>query len=157
MWTIEDGDSDKSRSRLALRRKRPRPILTYLPHLHTLNRSPWLSIIQNVKILRMLNISMERRNVFPRISYYFNKIASTYSGKVHIHRLEVEGKFLVIPVVTSYLRSNGGGSKFKKYRLLYFYGDKQEYESAAPLSYIEVVLFLFFIELEAVLPSQSDR
>ena len=109
------------------------------------------------QILRMLNISMERRNVFPRISYYFNKIASTHSGKVHIHGLEVERKFLVTPVAISYLRSNGGGSRFKKYRLLHFHGDKQGYKSAAPLSYIGLVLFLFFIELEAVLPSLSDR
>jgi len=70
------------------------------------------------QILRMLNISMERRNVFPRISYYFNKIASTHSGKVHIHRLEVERKFLVTPGAISYLRSNGGGSRFKKYKSL---------------------------------------
>jgi len=96
---------------------------------------------------------MEKRNIFPRISYYFNKIASTHSGKVHIYGLEVERKFLIILVAIFYLRSNGGGSRFKKYRLLYFYGDKQGYKSAAPLLYIGVVFFFFFIELEAVLLS----
>jgi thiamine-triphosphatase len=66
----------------------------------------------------MLNVSTGSRHVFPRISYYFSKIASTHSGRVQIRRLEVERKFLVTPVAVSYLRSNGGGSRFKKYKSL---------------------------------------
>ncbi|KAN0116781.1 hypothetical protein V8E51_002758 [Hyaloscypha variabilis] len=57
----------------------------------------------------MLNVSTGGRHVFPRISYYFNKVASTYSGRVQIRRLEVERKFLVTLVTVSYLRSNSGG------------------------------------------------
>jgi len=52
------------------------------------------------------------------ISCYFSKIASTNSGMVQIRRLEVERKFFVTPVALSYLRSNGGGSRFKKYESL---------------------------------------
>jgi len=100
---------------------------------------------------------MERKNIFPRISYYFNKIVFIYLGKIHIHRLEVKNKFLVILITTFYLRSNGEGLKFKKYKLFHFYGDKQEYESVTPLLYIKIVLFFFFIELEAVLPSQFNK
>jgi hypothetical protein len=66
----------------------------------------------------MLNVSIRSRHVFPRISCYFSKIASTHSGWVQIRRLEVERKFLVTPVAVSYLRSNGRGSGFKKYESL---------------------------------------
>ncbi|KAH6664453.1 CYTH-like domain-containing protein [Halenospora varia] len=78
----------------------------------------WLSPTQNITILRMLNVSTGSRHVIPRISYYFSQIASTHSGGVRIRRLEVERKFLVTPVAVSYLRSNGGGSRFKKYESL---------------------------------------
>jgi thiamine-triphosphatase len=37
---------------------------------------------------------------------------------VQIRRLEVERKFLVTPVAVSYLRSNSGGSRFKKHESL---------------------------------------
>ncbi|KAH6714378.1 hypothetical protein DL95DRAFT_469802 [Leptodontidium sp. 2 PMI_412] len=77
------------------------------------NTKSGLSTTQNITIL--LNVSTESRHVFPRISYYFNKIASAHSGRVQIRRLEVERKLLVTPVAVSYLRSNGGGSRFKKY------------------------------------------
>jgi thiamine-triphosphatase len=66
----------------------------------------------------MLNVSTGGRHVFPRISCHFSKIASTHSGRVQIHRLEVERKFLVTPVAISYLRSNSGGSRFKKHESL---------------------------------------
>jgi thiamine-triphosphatase len=66
----------------------------------------------------MLNVSTGSRHVFPRISYYFCKFASTHPGRGQIRRLEVERKFLVTPVAVSYLRSNGGGSRFKKYESL---------------------------------------
>lgn len=62
----------------------------------------------------MLNIPTRNRHVFPRISYYFGKLASTHSGGARIRRLEVERKFLATPVAVSYLRSNDGGSRFKK-------------------------------------------
>jgi thiamine-triphosphatase len=39
-------------------------------------------------------------------------------GRGQIRRLEVERKFLVTLVAVSYLRSNGGGSRFKKYESL---------------------------------------
>lgn len=66
----------------------------------------------------MLNVSTGGRHVFPRISCHFGKIASTHSGRVQIRRLEVERKFLVTPVAVSYLRSNRGGSRFKKHESL---------------------------------------
>jgi hypothetical protein len=66
----------------------------------------------------MLNISTGSRHVFPRVSYYFNTIASTHSGKVQIRQLKVERKFLATPVIVFYLRSNGRGSGFKKYESL---------------------------------------
>ncbi|KAF4629877.1 hypothetical protein G7Y89_g8271 [Cudoniella acicularis] len=66
----------------------------------------------------MLNVSTRGRHIFSRISCYFSKNASTHSGSVQIRRLEVERKFLVTPVALSYLRSNGGGSKFKNYESL---------------------------------------
>jgi len=66
----------------------------------------------------MLKVCTGSRHVFPRISCYFGRIASTHSGRVQIRRLEVERKFLVTPVAVSYLRSNGGGSRFKKYESL---------------------------------------
>jgi thiamine-triphosphatase len=62
----------------------------------------------------MLNVSTGGRHVSPRISCYFCKIASTHSGRVQIRRLEVERKFLVTPIAVSCLRSNSGGSRFKK-------------------------------------------
>ncbi|KAH8814408.1 hypothetical protein F5882DRAFT_513192 [Hyaloscypha sp. PMI_1271] len=37
---------------------------------------------------------------------------------VQIRRLEVERKFLVTPITVSYLRSNSGGSRFKKHESL---------------------------------------
>jgi len=67
---------------------------------------------------------MEKRNIFLRIFYYFNKITFIYLDKVYIYRLEVKSKFLIILIIIFYLRFNGGGLKFKKYRLFYFYGDK---------------------------------
>jgi len=66
----------------------------------------------------MLNISTGSRHVFLRVSYYFSNIAFTHSSGVQIRRLEVERKFLVTPIALSYLRSNGGGSRFKKYESL---------------------------------------
>jgi thiamine-triphosphatase len=66
----------------------------------------------------MLNVSTGGRHVFPRISCHFSKIASAYSGRVQIRQLEVERKFFVTPVAVSYLRSNGGGSTFKKHESL---------------------------------------
>jgi thiamine-triphosphatase len=66
----------------------------------------------------MLNVSTGGRHVFPRISCHFSNIASTHSGRVQIRRLEVERKFLVTPVAVSYLRSNSGGSRFKKHESL---------------------------------------
>jgi thiamine-triphosphatase len=66
----------------------------------------------------MLNVSTGGRHVFPRISCHFSKIASTYSGKVQIRRLEVECKFLVTLVAISYLRSNSRGSRFKQHESL---------------------------------------
>lgn len=68
--------------------------------------------------LRMLNVSTRSKHVFQRISYPFSRIASTHSDSVQIRRLEVERKFFVTPVAVSYLRSNGGGSRFKKYESL---------------------------------------
>jgi thiamine-triphosphatase len=66
----------------------------------------------------MLNVSTRSRHILPRLSYYFSKFASTHSGGAQIRRLEVERKFLVTPVAVSYLRSNGGGLRFKKYESL---------------------------------------
>ena len=66
----------------------------------------------------MLNVFTRSRHVFPRISYHFSKLASTHSGKVQTRRLEVERKFLVTPDAVSYLRSNGGGTRFKKHESL---------------------------------------
>ena len=66
----------------------------------------------------MLNVSTGSRHAFPRSSYYFSKIASAHSDRAQIRRLGVERKFLVTPVAVSYLRSDGGGSGFKKYESL---------------------------------------
>jgi thiamine-triphosphatase len=66
----------------------------------------------------MLNVSTGGRHISPRISCYFCKIASTHSGRVPIRRLEVERKFLVTPIAVSCLRSNSGGSRFKKHESL---------------------------------------
>jgi len=62
--------------------------------------------------------------MFLRIFYYFNKIAFIYLNKIHIYRLEMMNKFLIILIIISYLRFNGGGLKFKKYKLFYFYNNK---------------------------------
>lgn len=66
----------------------------------------------------MLNVFTRSRHAFLRTSYHFNKTASTHSSRLQIRRLEVERKFLVTPAVVSYLRSNGGSSRFKKYESL---------------------------------------
>ena len=66
----------------------------------------------------MLNVFTRNKHALPRTSYHFGKTASTHSGSVQIRRLEVERKFLVTPAVVSYLRSSGGGSRFKKYESL---------------------------------------
>jgi thiamine-triphosphatase len=66
----------------------------------------------------MLHVFTGSRHTFLRTSYHFSKTASTHSSRVQIRRLEVERKFLVTPAVVSYLRSNGGSSRFKKYESL---------------------------------------
>lgn len=49
---------------------------------------------------------------------FLRPLAPTYLGRVQIRQLEVEYKFLVTLVTISYLRSNSGGSRFKKYECL---------------------------------------
>jgi thiamine-triphosphatase len=71
-----------------------------------------------ITMLRILNASTRNRHVLSHISYYFNKIASTHSSTVQTRRLEVERKFLVTPAAITYLRSNGGGSRFNRYESL---------------------------------------
>ncbi|KFZ20938.1 hypothetical protein V502_02965 [Pseudogymnoascus sp. VKM F-4520 (FW-2644)] len=65
----------------------------------------------------MLNVTGSR-HAFLRISYYFRRAASTHPDRVQTRRLEVERKFIVTPAAGSYLRSNGGGSRFSKYESL---------------------------------------
>ncbi|OBT71264.1 hypothetical protein VF21_09931 [Pseudogymnoascus sp. 05NY08] len=86
----------------------PNLILTTSDHFTT----------STVKILRMLNVSTGSRHAFLGISYYFRRAASTHPDKAQIRRLEVEHKFIVTPAAASYLRSNGGGSRFSKYESL---------------------------------------
>ncbi|KAH8197333.1 hypothetical protein TruAng_008499 [Truncatella angustata] len=66
----------------------------------------------------MLNISTKSTSALPRIFRRSRKLASTHSGAVQIRQLEVERKFLATPSAISYLRSNGEGSRFKKYKSL---------------------------------------
>ncbi|KFY37959.1 hypothetical protein V495_06830 [Pseudogymnoascus sp. VKM F-4514 (FW-929)] len=66
----------------------------------------------------MLNVFTGSRHASPRISSYFRKAASTHPDKVHTRRLEVERKFKATPAAHSYLRSNGGGSRFNQYENL---------------------------------------
>jgi thiamine-triphosphatase len=95
-------------------------LTTPSPRLHTLHQNPGCLLTpQNTAISRMLKISTRSRHVFPRISYHSNKVVFTHSGRVQTTRqLEVERKFLVTPAALSYLRSNGGGSGFKKHESL---------------------------------------
>ncbi|KAH6648118.1 CYTH-like domain-containing protein [Truncatella angustata] len=69
-------------------------------------------------MFRMLNISTKCTSALPRISRRSRKLASTHSGAVQFRQLEVERKFLATPSAISYLRSNGEGSRFKKYKSL---------------------------------------
>jgi len=67
---------------------------------------------------RILNTFTGSRHALSHTSCYFGNIASIHSGRVQTRQLEVERKFLVTPAAVTYLRSNGGGSRFKRYESL---------------------------------------
>ncbi|RDL36243.1 Uncharacterized protein BP5553_06855 [Venustampulla echinocandica] len=67
---------------------------------------------------RIINTFTGKRYAVSHISYYLGNNASTHSGRVQNRQLEVERKFLVTPAAIVYLRSNGGGSGFKRYESL---------------------------------------
>lgn len=71
-----------------------------------------------IKMTKLLNLSTFSKEALSRISSSLIKNAAIHLASLQVRRLEVERKFPVTPVAMSYLRSNGGGSRFKKFQSL---------------------------------------